>query len=89
LIVQASEALLDKPLAPQAYYLTPGGQPLRDLVIGQAFSSQQDHLCPNDLKIRQRIFRAAPTELFHFLVTQDDAVWALSWHPPPHHNPER
>jgi hypothetical protein len=52
LIVQASEALLDKALAPQAHHLTPGGQPLRDLVIGQAFGGQQDHLRPNDLKIR-------------------------------------
>jgi hypothetical protein len=52
LVVQASEALLNKPLAPQAHHLTPGGQPLRDLVIGQACGGQQNHFRPNDLKIR-------------------------------------
>jgi hypothetical protein len=52
LIVQASEALRDKPLAPQTHHLAPGGQPLGNHVIGKTFGRQQNHLRPNDLKIR-------------------------------------
>lgn len=50
--LQPLEAFFEKSLSPHADHLTAGIQTLGDLVIGPALGRKQDHLGPDDLKIR-------------------------------------
>jgi hypothetical protein len=43
-LVEPAQALLEEPLTPHAYYLAPSIEPLRNFVVGEIFSSQQNHL---------------------------------------------
>jgi hypothetical protein len=52
LILQSSEALFEKALAPQAHDFAPRMQARRDLVVAQAIGGEEDHLGPDDLIIR-------------------------------------
>jgi hypothetical protein len=54
-ILESSHAMFEEPLPPETHDFSSCVEPLRDLEIRQALSREQDHLCPNDRKVWQRI----------------------------------
>src|SRR5439155_24076897 len=79
-LFQAGEALLEKPLAPQAHHLAPGMQGAGDLIVGAVLGGQQDHLGADNHEIRQRILGGAAAQLSGLSTRQPDPIWALPWH---------
>jgi hypothetical protein len=62
-VIEAAEALLEEALTPHADDFASGGEAVCDQVVREAQVSQKDHLCPDDLIIRQRILVRSPLQL--------------------------
>jgi hypothetical protein len=62
-VIEAAEAMLEEALSPHADDFAPGGEAVRDQIVRQPLMSQKDHLCPDDLIIRQRILVRSPLQL--------------------------
>jgi hypothetical protein len=52
LLLEASETVVEEPVAPLADDLPRGVQPCRDDIVGQSLGGQQDQLRADDVSIR-------------------------------------
>src|SRR5450631_2523468 len=83
LIFQARQAVFEKALAPQAHDFASRMQARSNLVVAPTFGGEEDHLGPDDLIIRQRIFHGSPGQLGGLCTRQHDTVRASPWHGAP------
>jgi hypothetical protein len=79
-VVETKQSLLEETLAPHAHDLASCAEMLRDLIIGEAFVSQENHLGPEDLEIRQRILIGSPNQLPDLFLGQEDLERAIPRH---------
>src|SRR6266852_3533195 len=82
-LLQAVQAFVEEPFAPQTDHVASHRERGGDGVVGPPVGRQQDHLGPEDGKIWQRIFPGARLQRLRFLPRQLDLVWALPRHPGP------
>src|SRR5436309_8802272 len=82
-LLQAVQAFVEEPFAPQTDHVASHRQRGRDGVVGPPVGGQQDHLGPEDGKIWQRILPGASLQRLRFLPRQLEVVWALPRHPVP------
>jgi hypothetical protein len=73
---QPWEAVSKKALTPKRDHFTAGVQTRRDLVVGHAFGSMEDHLGTLNLKIRQRIFSRTSAQLGFLGRREGNREWA-------------
>jgi hypothetical protein len=79
-VVQAGEPLFEEAFAPLGDHFAATVQVLGNPVVSPSIGSQEDHLGPLNLKIRQRIFSGSSLQLSGFIGDQLDSIWALPRH---------
>ena len=79
-LLQASQAFFEEPLAPLADDLPSGVEAAGDFIVAQALGSQKNHLCPDHLKIWQRIFTYPLLEDTLLFGIKVNDKWTLARH---------
>ena len=77
-LLKPRQALLEESLPPFPDDLPANIQEGCDLIGGESLGRQEDHLGPQDMIIRRRIFHRTPHQLASLFRRQDDPVWAFS-----------
>jgi hypothetical protein len=70
--------LVEEALAPEADDIATNGERGGDFIIRVALGGQEDHVRPDDLKIRQRIFARTTFQDLSFVSREGDDVGAAS-----------
>ena len=73
-VVQPREPSCEEPLAPLGHHFSATVQLLSNLVVSPSVGGQENHLDPQDIKIRQRILSSASPQLRHLIGTQFDGI---------------
>ena len=69
-VVEPREPSLEEALAPLGDHFSATVQLLGDLVVPPSVGGQEDHLGPQDVKVRQRLASRTPLQLSRFVLTQ-------------------
>src|SRR5712691_3042434 len=79
-LLQAVQPFMEEAFAPETDDVASDRERGGDRVVGPPLGGKQDHLGPQDGKIRQRILPGATLQRLLFVPRQSDLVWALSRH---------